>query len=165
MVAGHTKGLEQMKLWMNDASDVTSKLSEIRAYQNFPDRFTLAVLEADTQALRDSIVSGELASNRVIWHDYFKITGMTVLALLGDQFDEQKFVEMLLGKHRRYGLKSLVGWRELGVLTRIDQKIARLVNMAGGNPADFGDETQYDTMVDILGYCVIGLYMIEKLGK
>lgn len=113
--------------------------------------------------LRDEIVSGRLLTSDVEWGDFFKSTGLIVMRLLGKDFDQAKFVEMLLGKHRRYGLKSLVGWRELGVLTRIDQKIARLVNMAGGNPADFGDETQYDTMVDILGYCVIGLHMIEKL--
>jgi hypothetical protein len=159
-----------VSLWMNEPIDVTRMLRILDQPSGDPAfRHGVTFVETTTAMLRDLIVSGHKKAKDVEWNRYFIDIGQAMLNTLSKDFDEPKFVEMLLAKHRRYGLKSLTAWREVGVLTRIDQKIARLLNMAeraGQNMAhDVGDETVYDTMVDIVGYCVIGLHMAEQLPK
>ncbi len=157
------------KLWLNKPSDIVAGLTMIRGYHKGPacpiiENDYLGHMEEFIEYYREAIVSGSRAT--IEWKGVFSDVGLSALRLLGDQFDEVKFIEMLLGKHRRYGLKSLMGWREIGILSRIDQKVARAMTMRDmDNKTDFGDETVYDTLADIVGYCVIGFYMMGILPE
>jgi hypothetical protein len=65
-----------------------------------------------------------------------------------------KFINMLWGKHNDYGLKPLTKWGLWGIFIKIDTKISRLESLIRGT---LDEDAIYDTLWDILGYCVLGL--------
>jgi len=92
------------------------------------------------------------------WKSWFLRTGFIVYSILIDyKFDKLHFAKFLLGKHKKYGLKPLLMWEELGIAIRLSSKIARLVNITNNlQGVDLGDETVEDTLKDVLGYCILG---------
>lgn len=153
------------ELWITSPENVTPCLNAMRAFRNDVDLPSISNMERLVAFLRDKIVAGELNVNAVKWQKYYLALGnMTLLTLGSARFDDEKFCTLLIDKHKRYGTKSLTAWRHLGILTRIDQKIARATRMVNDPKLCEGDtqgESLNDTMVDIVGYCVLGLYMVE----
>lgn len=154
------------KLWLNDDRDIANVLRvyEMHPYVGAPD---MANIEKTVAKARDFIVGGGKL-DRDQWDHLFAVLSSMTLDLIGPGFRESDFIELLLSKHKLYGLKSLTAWREIGVLSRIDQKIARAVNMtasmgATNHSARQMGETLDDTLLDIVGYCVIGWHMIRNL--
>lgn len=87
------------------------------------------------------------------------------MLILGDRFRPEQFSIMLLEKHNRYGDKGLVKWGHAGMAMRIGSKVDRFINLTEHPELDTAlDETRYDTLADIIGYCVLGL-MILRLGR
>lgn len=151
------------ELLLKTESDILTPLREIYAH-NYEGGRSVYELERLSHALREPIVHGLIQARNAPWHSFFRSVGSLALSLLGSEFVEADFVVMLMEKHRRYGMKSLNGWQELGILTRIDQKIARLVNMTENAQHILGDngESLHDTLNDIVGYCVIGIQMNRR---
>lgn len=113
-------------------------------------------------SLIDWIRKAWLNEWKIIWPEVFLNLGRQVYRILvhSDSFDEGDFVSHLFEKHRRYGAEPIERWSEIGVIIRIDSKIHRAINLqnADGNldePAE-SDGTTFDTLRDILGYCVLG---------
>jgi hypothetical protein len=71
--------------------------------------------------------------------------------------DEVK--EILKKKNRAYGDENVKIMGKLGVLTRIEEKIARLKHMIKNNIED--KESREDSFKDIAGFGIIGV-MLER---
>jgi hypothetical protein len=104
----------------------------------------------------------------VVWKTFFEFVGSRTLAMFEEGLDLDKFCELLLFKHRRYGAASLEIWGRVGVLQRISAKVERLKNMLENIDLDPGDEGVEDTKLDILGYVALGLrlgQLAERSGR
>lgn len=156
------------KLWLNTEDDVSRHVTEFvhaagraaskdprKAFESIARRcaeFRVRVLEAKTISLE-------------AWARFYIIVGSDACVVLGIDWDPAPFVQLLLDKHKRYGTRSLRDWMNVGVLSRIDQKVARALNMLE-SPGDTGGltgETMLDTVQDIVGYCVIGMHMVKEM--
>lgn len=155
------------QLWLNKPEDIDVVI----------DRMLVAILETGTPcptlneifafvaAKRECIVDYNQVYAKPVWHDIFRDLGTAVLefAIVHRLFDQPKFTAMLLQKHKAYGLTALTAWGELGILMRIDSKVNRAINIANhrdiAESAARSDESFADTVVDIIGYCVLGMYM------
>ena len=69
--------------------------------------------------------------------------------------------ELLKKKNRTYGDQNVIKMGKLGVLSRVEEKIARLRNMIENNVED--TESKEDSWKDIAGFGIIGV-MLER-GK
>ena len=86
--------------------------------------------------------------------------GCTTLGVMGRSFAMEPFCEMIINKHHDYGCESLLRWKGIGIVNRIDSKISRLTNLLkkGAKP-QVKDESAGDTITDVLGYCVVGVFV------
>ncbi len=101
------------------------------------------------------------------WPNCFLQTGRIVYSILSEHgFDDLPFARFLMGKHKKYGAKPLLVWRELGILVRLQSKVGRLVNITSeGEKFDLKDETVEDTLKDMLGYCVLGCLLCTQVKE
>lgn len=114
-----------------------------------------------------------LAQNRldlVVWKNVFQQIGVDTLHLLDmseTPLSWRRFATLLKKKHEAYGAEPIRSWGELGVTIRIDSKFKRYLNLTKVNPGtDQHDESVFDTLQDIIGYCVLGiLYTRTKETK
>lgn len=103
------------------------------------------------------------------WQPFFEEVLSIAHDILGKTFDVGAFSRLVYYKHRRYSAAPLLEFYELGLLIRLGSKIARLTNMVGpaeSNDPELGqskEESIEDTLVDIIGYCVLGIRLIEIL--
>lgn len=111
-----------------------------------------------TDARENCIRSGSVC---VPWLHVFSSVGSICLSLLGDYMNDVAFAKLLLDKHQRYGAEPLLEWMELGLLIRITSKVARVSNLMKNPNMPEGDESLNDTLRDIVGYCILGLYLKE----
>ena len=63
----------------------------------------------------------------------------------------QDILEMMVGRHEKYGPGNIAEFGTVGILVRMSDKFARLKN----GTADHSDETVADTLDDIIGYALI----------
>lgn len=70
----------------------------------------------------------------------------------------------LMAKHHDYGTKNLVHRGVLGMIIRMEDKLARLENLDRLNESRVLDEKTTDTVIDIAGYAIqVYLYLSGKL--
>lgn len=109
------------------------------------------------------------------WSKGFIDTGAMVALVLG-KVDRIKFAELLLSKHKAYGAAPLMKWGPLGVLIRMDSKWERYLNLCNQQNAESQTGKQFvggggpeepieDTLKDILGYCVLGFYVSQRIKR
>tara|TARA_R110000765_G_scaffold228237_2_gene331924 strand:+ start:1050 stop:1550 length:501 start_codon:yes stop_codon:yes gene_type:complete len=74
--------------------------------------------------------------------------------------DEVETVETLCSKQRDYGPNNIARFGHSGLLLRLHDKVARLENLlAQGRDAQ--NESLHDTYLDIVGYSVIGVMLLD----
>jgi len=114
---------------------------------------------------RKDISKGE--GRKIPWGTWFLRTGAIILSLIEvwAKFDELVFANFLLVKHFRYKADPLLRWEELGILIRMDSKLARLINIVKDESPETEDEPPKETAEDILGYCVLGYLLNKRLRK
>ena len=120
------------------------------------DRFDLA---------RKDVFKGE--GQKIPWGTWFLRTGAIILSLIEEwtDFKETVFANFLLVKHFRYRADPLLRWEELGILIRMDSKLARLINITKDASLATEDEPPEKTAEDILGYCILGYLLNKELKK
>lgn len=106
------------------------------------------------QARNIILTNGQM---QIQWDIFYVGIGKTAMNHLGP-FDQEKFAEFLLGKHRRYGIQPLLKWAHVGIVHRIDSKLERFAHLQT-NPVMPGEPDDEDQIMDILGYCVLGFYL------
>lgn len=72
---------------------------------------------------------------------------------LNQQWDSQTMLDLLVGKQHDYGHGNILAFKEIGLIVRLSDKVARLKNLQHSSNPRF--ESLLDTYRDILGYCVI----------
>ena len=79
-----------------------------------------------------------------------------------DAFDEvvKELKTLMISKQRDYGHRNIMDFGELGVLVRVNDKIARLKNLKTNNLKP-KNESVIDTWRDIANYAIIAL-MLKK---
>lgn len=117
------------------------------------------ILQRLVEVCREAVRGRETVDD-AWWIRWFSHVGQAARLALGSNFSEAVFAKMLLMKHQAYGPEPITRWAEPGVAIRIDSKVARVENLLSGS-LPFGDESWMDTLRDIVGYCVLGLRMIE----
>lgn len=88
---------------------------------------------------------------------------LLLLRALGmHEFVRGTFAQMLLGKHVRYGDKGLLKWGHPGMLMRLGSKVDRASNLLKNPHLDTDQsESVFDTVHDIIGYCVLGMMILD----
>lgn len=66
--------------------------------------------------------------------------------------------ELMMGRHKKYGPGNISRHGMLGILVRIDDKLARL----GHSTDDYEDEAYEDALMDVVGYGLIGIMYQRK---
>jgi len=152
-------------LWFNSEQEILVALKDLaNADYSTGGKDILECMWGQSSDMTTHVVNGHKIS-RGTWMLFFaQMCSMTV-DVIGPSFNSSEFAKMLMGKHKRYGTLSLTRWLEIGVLSRIDQKLARMKNMVDESTFDMSDETSKDTLVDIVGYCLLGAYIVHNLRE
>lgn len=105
------------------------------------------------------------------WEEWFLTHGNCVLWFLSDEFNEDEFIDLLTKKHHAYTATPLLKWMQLGILFRMSSKSSRFQSLDHLRADDFEkyqalvlEETQKDTMMDMLGYDVLGYLLTNMHG-
>jgi len=98
--------------------------------------------------------------------EFFISFGAIVVSMLKDKkgFDIGTFADFLLRKHSAYGSAPILRWGVLGVFIRIDSKVVRIANLTQQLRDEECGESIHDTLLDLLGYCVLGYQLVTKQG-
>jgi hypothetical protein len=90
-----------------------------------------------------------------------------------DMWDSAEMSRLLAAKQHDYGHKNIDRFGLQGIVVRLNDKYERLANLEftrqflkeGNTVAPKVDETIFDTLQDIVGYCVIGLMVLDDTFK
>ena len=82
-------------------------------------------------------------------------------------WDTDDIVRVLCSKQHDYGHHNINRFGMTGVVIRLSDKVERLLNLKGRQALN---ESTHDTLMDIVGYCVVGLMFLDgtfqlELGK
>jgi len=124
--------------------------------------------EASLEGLKNQIMElKRIATMSDLEPGHFLGVGATALRLI-DQFRKEQndelfyppaFAEFLWNKHQKYGAEPLLEVGVLGIAMRLISKINRLINMQTLDTTYTIDDE--DTLMDILGYCVLGYQLMR----
>lgn len=78
------------------------------------------------------------------------------------QWDHDRFVELMISKQHDYGHKNITAFGLFGVIVRLSDKVARLANLVGSS-ATARNEAITDTWTDIVGYCIIAEMLFDNM--
>lgn len=88
------------------------------------------------------------------------------LRAIGRPIDKESMVNTLVSKQRDYGPNNIARFGTAGILIRIHDKIARLLNLLDKSDNNFNTamsinavegESIVDTLIDIIGYSVVAI--------
>jgi len=90
-----------------------------------------------------------------------------------DMWDSAEMSRLLAAKQHDYGHKNIDRFGLQGIVVRLNDKYERLANLEftrqflkeGNTVAPKVDETIFDTLQDIVGYCIIGLMVLDDTFK
>ena len=138
--------------WNESASQWLTHLSTLA---NEPKELNIA----DLQAQRNYGAEVHLAQSPPS-HNYW--TGIAVQAInhlrLTDAWDTGCMLNTLCSKQHDYGHNNINRFGLLGVIVRLSDKIERYANLVHRENA-VPNETIVDTVIDIVGYCVVALML------
>jgi len=132
------------------------------------EQWAMGLLSTRSDIIRTDILGGSSQDiANINWEVWFLRTGAIILSLIEEwiDFEELIFAKFLLGKHLRYKVGPLLRWKELGILIRLDSKLARLTNIIEDISLMTKDEPPEKTAEDILGYCILGYLLNRELKK
>jgi hypothetical protein len=72
-----------------------------------------------------------------------------------------KMVELIASKQHDYGPTNITRFGVQGLLVRLHDKVARLENLSKRRDTSAKNESVFDTLNDIVGYCLIGVMLLR----
>ena len=129
---------------------------------------TALVEKGPLENLKEEIMNLKmLASVSDLEPNHFLVVGARALKLIDqfrgehnqELFDPLAFADFLWNKHQKYGAEPLFEVGVLGIAMRLVSKINRVINMQTLAPVYTTDDE--DTLMDILGYCVLGYQLMR----
>ena len=153
------------QLWLTKPDDVEDALVYIRKHKlQAQGDVSLQLMKEFSVWVRETLKSGVKMDWAKVWLEM----GHMAHKLLTNNFKdwvEDDFKQLLIEKHKRYGIAALTGWGQLGLAIRVDSKCDRMVNLATKGMEGHDGEGLTDTVQDILGYCILGIYMSEIIRR
>lgn len=119
----------------------------------------------NTNSLQNVSLDYLFYSEYILW-EYLSLKSLAALRSAGVEVTKTKILNTLISKQRDYGKNNIARFGTSGLLIRIHDKIARLRNLMEKSQSDFNtailinsveDENIVDTLIDVIGYSVIGL--------
>jgi hypothetical protein len=144
--------------------ELDSKWNELDAIINDMHIAYDEVLE-NTKSLENTSQEYLYYKNYVLW-EYLSIKSIFALRSVGIEITKSKILETLISKQRDYGKENIARFGTAGLLIRVHDKLARLQNLMQRSQNNFNaaiginsvkDESIVDTIIDVIGYSVIGL--------
>lgn len=87
----------------------------------------------------------------------------------GLEFVIREVAETIIERHRKYGKRPHLRWREHGCIVRMGDKIGRLEQQdkleRKGVRVEHADETKRDGFIDAAGYSIIALMLMSGLWE
>lgn len=71
-----------------------------------------------------------------------------------------RLMQLLVKKHKDYGTGNLLKFGSFGILVRVSDKVERLINLHN-KPEAVENETILDTWMDVAGYALQAIMMLE----
>ena len=119
-----------------------------------------AELDLEEQQIRRDYAASVLMQQEEPSHNFW--TGIAVFAInhlrLTDAWDTGCMLNTLCSKQHDYGHHNINRFGMLGVIVRLSDKIERYANLVNRTNA-VPNETIVDTVIDIVGYCVVALML------
>lgn len=115
--------------------------------------------EERLETIRNAVTQGQhLALN-----DYqllFAAAARFAFNALKEPPNPSSFATLLLSKHERYGAAPLRAWGALGIVIRLHSKYERYRTVV--NNTSQSEEPAWDTLVDMMGYAVLGDCLVQE---
>ena len=129
--------------WEQAAADAVNFI-RVEAAVHFPKPYKESVKEGKA-ALKDQWGGANLTRTLIE-------LGATALAeLYTHGLKAEDVTDILIDRHHKYGPGNILEFREMGILVRMSDKVARLAN----SREDFADEAATDALIDLVGYAAI----------
>lgn len=149
---------------LNQASDIDGPLRNLHDYGAVAQKIPIDVSELlDEIALAFRAHDSHLRTSPSMMRVWYARIGYVALELIGHGFEPEAFKAMLMKKHVAYGDTGLIKWGHFGMFMRLGSKVDRFNNLTKNPERGAGsDESVNDTLTDIVGYCVLGITMLNK---
>lgn len=129
---------------------------ELRSAQRFAPATTKLGAEERVNMIRDhaeALFAGDRISHLfAIWDLVDEL-----MPYFGLMADDTALLSMLVRKQRGYGPHNITKFGMRGVAVRLSDKVERLANLMAQDRDGNDDEALMDTLIDMAGYCVVGL--------
>jgi hypothetical protein len=152
------KSVRVATTWDQSAMQWLSYLSHIE-----PDRYVLA--GADIPSLRTWIRALIVAERTTSpEHDaqklfeYMAVSAINELKII-ESWDLETVFQTLCSKQYDYGHENINKFGLYGIIVRLSDKVERYANLKNKYAKN---ESVFDTLLDIVGYCVVALMLIDK---
>jgi AcrR family transcriptional regulator len=98
--------------------------------------------------------------NRVVEAMASNLAKQTInLLRMQEQWDTGEMISTLCSKQHDYGHGNINRFGLVGVVVRLSDKVERYKNLQGRKAEN---ESTYDTLLDIVGYCVVALMLLDE---
>lgn len=119
---------------------------------------TLDSMEAYMDAITDIVENNTPTVNLELLYQRLACSSIYILRNAG-KWDSGVMLSLLCSKQHDYGNTAITRFGQFGVVVRLYDKVARYRNLYTKNAAN---ESTYDTLIDIVGYCVIALMLMDE---
>jgi hypothetical protein len=154
---------------VNRSKTIESEINQVRDDPKRKPKYrvTLGSFNRSCAYYRKLVIDRHHHRHHIDWPNFYESIGSEAFLLLKrSDFDGvaarlRKLTKLIVKKHRSYGAQPILRWRHVGLLVKIDQKIARLMSLTKSGKKKVINESIEDTYMDILGYCILGLALVN----
>lgn len=106
--------------------------------------------------------------NQKVWI-YMGVRAFGCMKTLLPSLTSHDIQELLVSKQRDYGTHNISRFGIVGIIIRLNDKIARLFNLlekstdTNHSTVAVKDEPLYQTYMDVVGYCVVAMMFLTKV--
>jgi hypothetical protein len=151
-----TNSLIRKKLGMKTTWDLAAQniVLDMAISATHPCKSDHRILEAERDRLADDMRNNDYR------HSYKSFDTMAAESIndLRDQevWDSAEMIKLLCRKQHDYGHGNINKFGMAGIIVRLSDKVERLKNLRSRGLTPEIKESEVDTLLDIVGYCVIG---------
>jgi hypothetical protein len=127
-----------------------SPAQELTALRTFYDEMSRRIQEPD---IDDAILAA-------MWGEFGARCRASAATLAGQGLLWTTVIDTVISKQRDYGKENILRFGQFGLVVRTHDKLARLEHLKG-SAATPNHESLLDTVLDLVGYSVIGLMLVR----
>jgi len=146
--------IELNKTWNDYAEMYVDKVWEFS--ENLPNHSPTSSIRSTIDEMIDRFFMG---SDQLDSANYWLRLG--ALSVKSHKMDKEFVAKTLCEKQNDYGPENIARFMHKGIILRLHDKVARLENLIN-NGIEAKNEAIDDTYMDIVGYAVIGLMLLDN---